>query len=181
MPLCAPAAETAVQQHQEVAGLLGNLVGHDGERRDGPEVRIRSKGGADNQSIHEIVHAVADHDHGTGAPAAMRMPVILRVIVSMIMTMIVSPQHHPLQHEEQQDAGEHDAQDGLRRLAETERVWKDLQEHGAQQRTDGVAHQARNPMGPGRQRDDADAGERQDAGGGGGREGSQEDGHVDLT
>ena len=64
-----------------------------------------------------------------------------------LVAVAMTPEHQLFQHEKQQDAEQHRRCHAVHAAGKLEGVRQDLEEYRAQQRTDGVADQHRNPCG----------------------------------
>ena len=64
-------AEAGVQQHEEVADLLRDLVGDDRERGHHAELHVGEEGTRDDHAVGEVVERVAEDDHPAGAPVVV--------------------------------------------------------------------------------------------------------------
>ncbi len=152
----ASACVPGVQQHREVSDLLRNRMRDDRQRGCRAEREVGQKRGCDHDAIAEIVHAVADHDHQAGATAVaavrMRRAGALPVLSERLRVEVtVPPQNQFFQQKEQQQAAEHGRHHAFGRPM-LERVRKQFQKHGAEQRTDGKTDELGNPARVQRQR-----------------------------
>ena len=137
-------AVARVQQDQEIADFLRDLVGDDGDRGDDAQLVIGEERGGDQDAVDEIVEGVADDDHHAAA-AVIVLRHGGRVVRLALLDVAVAPQHQLFQHEERQDAGEYGARDLLDAVGHAEGVGQDFEEHGAEQRAHRVADEDRHP------------------------------------
>ncbi len=61
-----------MQQYQEIAHFLRNLVRDDRKRGHDAEVMVGEERRGDQHAVHEVVERVADDDHGAAAPVIVR-------------------------------------------------------------------------------------------------------------
>ena len=138
-----------MDEHGEVADLLGHGVRDDRDRRRNPQRRAGQKRRGDDHAVAEIVHAGADEDHEARATLvdAVRVQrvLVLRLVGFVLVRGVavrVPPENELLQREEREETREHRGHHPLG-IARLERVRQELEEHGAKQRADGERHDAR--------------------------------------
>jgi hypothetical protein len=143
------AGKARVQEHQEIAQLLGNFVGDDRERRDDTQLGIREERAGDDHAVGEVVERIAEHDHPAHALAFVRVHVVGACpVVAMLFlfpVMMVPPDEQLLQHEEGEQPEEDEGRRARRVVRTFEELGDDVQERRAQHRAHGIAHECRDP------------------------------------
>jgi hypothetical protein len=95
---CPGLADPGAEQHHEVTDLLGQFVAQHGNGRGPAEARVGEKGGGDQDTIDEVMQAIADDDH--------RHPGWMRGIGVATVAVIVAPERGLFQQEKRDDAGQ---------------------------------------------------------------------------
>ena len=100
-----------MQKNGEIPKLLGYFMRHHGQAGDHAQMDIGKKRRGDEHPIHQIVYTVAHQYQIAGGGCAAMFHIGCMGFAFMGMAM--APQHHLLQHEKRQQAGQHRRHDGM--------------------------------------------------------------------
>ena len=89
-----------MQQHQEIADLLRNLVSDHRKRSHQAKFYIGHERRCDQHAVDKIVKRVTDNNHHAAAPMIMAVIQVM-FAVAEIVGVIVAPQHQFFQHEKE--------------------------------------------------------------------------------
>ncbi len=118
-----------LEQDGEIAHLLWNLVDDHRQRRGDPERDGSMEGRGDHHAVDEVVKAIPDQDERCGAG-----------VHCAVVRVAVAPEHDLLEHEEEDEAGQHGRGHGIdRRLRERRR--DHAEEGGGEQGPGRIAQQ----------------------------------------
>ena len=143
-----------MQQDREVADLLRDLMGRHCDRGDDAEMDVGEKGRADQHAVDQVVDGVADEDEGAGG-RLRRVPPLTVPVHLAVGLVAMPPEHQLLEQEEPQYAEEDGAGDPMQvgHARPRQGMRQQREEGGAQQGTDGEAHEVRQQAIPQRLRE----------------------------
>ncbi|MNY18748.1 hypothetical protein D3C86_1521480 [compost metagenome] len=134
--------ESRVEQHDEIANFLRNLMRGNRQRRHHADLGIGQEGGGNHDAIGKVVEGIPDEDGQAAAARFLAVMAVMMVVPVALMVVRVAQQRDLLQQEEAQQAGQQCAEQRTRVCAGLERLGQRVKQRRGQQHPYREAHHA---------------------------------------